>query len=100
MSFISLNKDGWRSHSYAACCVVADRVLFQMLRDNPNIKEVSLCLDNDEAGQAAASRIAEKLYAQGIQTEIVVPDHKDWNDDLRLNDDESEEEKLCPALQL
>ena len=99
MSFISLNKDGWRSHSYAACCGVADRVLFQMLRDNPNIKEVSLCLDNDEAGQAAASRIAEKLYAQGIQTEIVVPDHKDWNDDL-LFSEESEEENLCPALQL
>lgn len=100
MSFISLNKDGWRRHSYAACCGVADRVLFQMLRDNPNIKEVSLCLDNDEAGQAAADRIAKKLYAQGIQTEIVVPDHKDWNDDLRLNDDESEEETLCQALQL
>lgn len=99
MSFISLNKHGWRSHSYAACCGVADRVLFQMLRDNPNIKEVSLCLDNDEAGQAAADRIAKKLYAQGIQTEIVVPNYKDWNDDL-LFPEESEEENLCPALQL
>ena len=82
LSFISLYKDNWRSHSYAACCGVGDRVLFQMLRDNPNIKEVSLCLDNDEAGQAANNRIAKKLHIQGIQTEILVPTHKDWNEDL------------------
>ena len=73
--------------------------LYNQLRDNPNIKEVSLCLDNDEAGQAASGRIAEKLYAQGIQTEIVVPDHKDWNVDL-LFSEESEEESQCPVLQL
>lgn len=89
----------WRSHSYAACCGVGDRVLFQMLRDNPNIRTVCLCLDNDEAGQAASSRIAEKLHGQGIQTEILVPTHKDWNEVL-LFSEESEEESQCPVLQL
>ena len=74
-------------------------MLFQMLRDNPNIQIVCLCLDNDEAGQAAAGRIAEKLYAQGIQTEILVPTHKDWNEDL-LFPEESEGEDECPVLQL
>lgn len=99
LSFISLNKDGWRGHSYAACCGVGDRVLFQMLRDNPNIRTVCLCLDNDEAGQAANNRIAEKLRTQGIQTEIIVPTHKDWNEAL-LFPEESEEESQCPVLQL
>ena len=99
LSFISLHKDNWRSHSYAACCGVGDRVLFQMLRDNPNIQIVCLCLDNDEAGQAANNRIAEKLHIQGIQTEILVPTHKDWNEDL-LFPEESEEENQCPVLQL
>ena len=99
LSFISLHKDNWRSHSYAACCGVGDRVLFQMLRDNPNIQIVCLCLDNDEAGQAANNRIAEKLRTQGIQTEILVPTHKDWNEDL-LFPEESEEESQCPVLQL
>ena len=99
LSFISLNKDGWRGHSYAACCGVGDRVLFQMLRDNPNIQTVCLCLDSDEAGQAASSRIAEKLRIQGIQTEILVPTHKDWNEVL-LFSEESEEESQCPVLQL
>ena len=97
LSFISMNKDGWREHSYAACCGVADRVLFQMLSDNPNIKTVCLCLDNDEAGHKANKRISEKLFTQGIQTEILVPIHKDWNEDL-LYPEESEDEDLCPQL--
>lgn len=99
LSFISMNKDGWRNHSYAACCGVADRVLFQMLSDNPNLKTVYLCLDNDEAGHKANKRISDKLFTQGIQTEILEPSHKDWNEDL-LNFDESEDEEPCQALQL
>ena len=51
LSFISMHKNGWQEHSYAACCGVSDSILFQMLRDNPNIKFVRLCLDNDKAGQ-------------------------------------------------
>ena len=99
LSFISMNKDGWRDHSYAACCGVADRVLFQMLSDNPNIKTVCLCLDNDEAGHKANKRISDKLFTQGFQTEILVPSHKDWNEDL-LYPEESEDEDQCPELQL
>lgn len=99
LSFISMNKDGWRSHSYAACCGVGDRVLFQMLKDNPGIRSVFLCLDNDEAGEKANNRISEKLHQQGIQTEILVPIRKDWNEDL-LFFEESEDEDPCPALQL
>ena len=98
LSFISMNKDGWRNHSYAASCGVADRVLFQMLSDNPNIKTVYLCLDNDEAGHKANKRISDKLFTQGIQTEILVPSHKDWNEDL-LFSEESEDENQCQVLQ-
>ena len=99
LSFISMNKESWRSHSYAACCGVGDQVLFQMLKDNPGIRSVFLCLDNDEAGEKANNRIAEKLNQQGIQTEILVPIRKDWNEDL-LFYKESEDEDPCPALQL
>lgn len=82
LSFISMQKEGWRQHSYAASCSVSDRVLFQMLKDNPNIRQVVLCLDSDEPGQTAAKRIADKLFVQGIASEILVPVHKDWNEDL------------------
>lgn len=115
LSFISMNKDGWQSHSYAACCGVSDRVMWQMLKDNPNINTVCLCLDNDEAGQLANKRISEKLTKKGIQSKILVPIHKDWNEDRRAaggndphyradffisNEDEKEGEELCQALVL
>lgn len=119
LSFISMNKDGWRIHSYAACCGVADHVLWQMMKDNPNIGYVYLCLDNDEPGQEAAHRIRQKLSEKGIQSEILVPIHKDWNEDRQaaaealcacgnaprkgaeFSISESQEENLsCPTLQL
>lgn len=100
LSFISMNKDSWRIHSYAASCSVSDRVLFQMLKDNPNIQKVYLCMDNDEAGQKANKRISDKLFIQGVQHEILVPNHKDWNEDLTLSQEESEDEEPCQALQL
>lgn len=82
LSFISMQKEGWRQHSYAASCSVSDRVLFQTLKDNPNIRQVVLCLDSDEPGQTAAKRIADKLFVRGTASEILVPVHKDWNEDL------------------
>ena len=64
LSFISLHKENWRSHSYAAACCVGDQVLFQMLKAHPNIDTVCLCMDNDAAGQAANKRISD-IYDGG-----------------------------------
>lgn len=92
----------WKNHSYAASCSVSDRVLFQCLKDYPHIEKVYLCLDSDEPGQAAADRISTKLFALGIESEILIPIHKDWNEDL-LTTDENEkigDENPCPVLQL
>lgn len=82
LSYISMHKTGWQQHSYAAACGVSDRVLFQMLEDVPNIRKVYLCLDNDAAGQTATDKTSLKLYAKGIESEVLVPSHKDWNEDL------------------
>ena len=97
LSFISMNKESWRSHSYAASCSVSDRVLFQCLKDNPNIRKVYLCLDNDEAGQKANKRISDKLFTQRIPHEILIPTRKDWNENLLFI---KQEEEPCQALQL
>lgn len=97
LSFISMNKNGWKRHSYAAACGVSDQVLWQMMKDNPNIESVFLCLDNDEPGQAAVSRISEKLLTHGVPHEILIPTRKDWNEDLLFL---QQEEELCPTLQL
>lgn len=62
--------------------------------DHPQIDTVYLCHDSDVDGQKAAVRIANKLTEQGINTEILVPIHKDWNEDLLYPPDETEEE-IC-----
>lgn len=119
LSFISMNKEGWKQHSYAACCGVSDRVAMQMLKDDPNIKRVSLCLDNDEEGKKSARRIKENLKSKGIQADILVPKLKDWNEDLlslggenretptpeqeektgdEKENEEEEEAEMCQAL--
>ena len=91
LSYITMHKNGWRWQSYAACCGVADMVMFQMMQENPNIKKVFLCLDNDEGGRKATKRIAAKLMEKGIPYEILLPVQKDWNQDL-TEPKESEEE--------
>lgn len=93
LSFISMHKENWQENSYAASCSVSDRVLFQCLKDNPNIKNVFLCFDNDEAGQTANKRIADKLNKLNIQNEILIPTYKDWNEDLTLS--EKGDERIC-----
>lgn len=90
LSYISMHKKNWKEHSYAASCSVSDRVLFQCLKDNPNIKNVFLCFDNDEAEQTANKRIADKLNKLNIQNEILIPTHKDWNEDI-LNGERTDE---------
>lgn len=90
LSFISMHKDNWQSHTYVASCSVSDRALFQCLKDNPNIKKVYLCFDNDEAGQIANKRIADKLNSMNIKSEILIPIHKDWNEDI-LNGERTDE---------
>lgn len=97
LSYIYMNPDGWRKHSYAAACSVSDRVLFQCLQDNENIKQIYICFDNDEAGQQAAKRISDKLFVQGIPSEILIPELKDWNEDLLFL---KEQEEQCQAIQL
>ena len=97
LSFISMHKEDWKSHSYAACCGVSDQVLWQMLKDNPNIGYVNLCLDNDEPGQKANKRISDKLFTQRIPHEILIPTRKDWNENLLFIE---QEEETCQALQL
>lgn len=93
LSYISMHKENWKEHSYAAACGVSDHVLWQMMKDNSKLNHVFLCLDNDEAGQAANQRIAAKLNTHGISNEVLIPTHKDWNEDILHS-----REVLCPTL--
>lgn len=42
-----------------------------------------------------------QLFTQGINARILVPEHKDWNEDLLyLNQEENEVKEPCQVLQL
>lgn len=98
LSYISMAKDGWQQHSYAAACSVTDKVLFQMMKDNPNIKYVFICFDNDDAGQSAAQKLCDKLTGMGIPSSILTPGLKDWNEDLVQSFEETEEACMHQAM--
>jgi DNA primase len=53
-----------------------------MLEQYPQLRQVSLCLDNDEAGHKASERLKQQLAEQGYESERLMSQGKDWNDDL------------------
>ena len=84
LAYISMHKKGWDRHSYVALCSTADRAAIQMLKDNPSLKTVYLCLDNDSAGLLGCTRIAESIHGLGDYTIWrVPPNFKDWDEDLK-----------------
>ena len=56
--------------------------LLRFLSDRPNIKTVYLCLDSDEAGNDACSRLV-KLMPEGYTVHRLIPLFKDWNEVLQ-----------------
>ena len=62
LSYISLHPEGWQNHSYVALCGVNTRSRVNLLETQPQIEEVTLCLDNDEAGHKAARRIGARVF--------------------------------------
>ena len=94
LSYISINPYQWQEHSYVACCGTSPIPVMQMLK--PETQMVYLCLDNDDAGHKASERMAELLRERGIMAERLVPELKDWNDDLL----HTQKEELAPCLSL
>lgn len=83
MSFITLYPQEWQTHSYVTLCGTAEHAMLWMLEQNPHLQNVTLCLDNDNAGIKAASRLQKTLQEQGLDDVIYnISSQKDWNEDL------------------
>lgn len=83
LSYISLHPEGWRNHTYVAMCGVSAAPIQHLLGTQPQLQEVVLCLDNDEAGHKAARRIAAELLREwNVTVSAEFPSQKDWNDEL------------------
>ena len=99
LSYISLFPDGWQEHNYVACCGTSSIPVMEMLRQLPQLRQVYLCLDNDAAGHAASERMAKLLEERGISAERLVPQQKDWNDDLKAEqENKMERSELCQTF--
>ena len=79
LSFLCLFKKDWQKQSYLALGGVGDKALMCFLSDRPNIKTVYLCLDSDQAGNDACSRLVE-LMPEGLTVHRLIPLFKDWNE--------------------
>lgn len=84
LSFITLYPENWQRHSYVACCGTSIQPVLQMLEQAPQLDTILLCLDNDEAGHQASRRMREQLEMR-YSVERLIPENKDWNDDLTLS---------------
>ena len=82
LSFLCLHPENWKRHSYVALCGTGGHAMRWMMGQYPQLKRVYLCLDNDQAGQTANQRLAKEARKQGYLVEALVPQRKDWNDDL------------------
>ena len=83
LSYISLHPEGWQNHTYVALCGVSTAPIHHLLETQPQLEEVTLCLDNDEAGHSAARRIAGELLRKwNVTVSAEFPTLKDWNDEL------------------
>ena len=99
LSYISLFPEGWQAHNYVACCGTSSIPVMELLRQLPQLRQVYLCLDNDAAGHAASERMAALLKEHGLNAVRLVPQQKDWNDDLKAEqENKMERSELCQTF--
>jgi len=95
LSFATLLKDAWQDFNYLSLSGVYQpkktiaetplpAALAQHLHENPYVRHIVLCLDNDEAGRLAAHTICALLLAR-YTTELLLPEKgKDYNHQLQI----------------
>ena len=81
MSYLSLHRELINA---VALCGLYDGALETYLKDNPHIKRITLCLDSDAPGRAAAQQLKDKYSARGYAVTVEEPrSGKDWNEYLQ-----------------
>lgn len=94
LSYITMNKDNWQEHSYVCLGGVALYALENILKNNPNIKTVHICVDNDKRGKETAEKIGEELTAKHLEWDRLIPKYKDWNEDLKIMREQEQKENF------
>ena len=85
LSFITMRSRDWTKHSYVALCGLSEQAMLTMLKTNPSLDHVILCLDHDEAGIEASEKFYDMLTDKKVQCGKIVPQYKDWNEDIKAS---------------
>ena len=94
LSYITMNKDNWQEHNYVCLGGVALYSLENILKNNPNINTVHICVDNDKRGHETAEKIEMLSDKKGIECDRLLPKYKDWNEDLQMIREQEQNENF------
>ena len=95
MSFLTLYPQEWQKNSYIAMNGVYEKAVLTALKNQSNMSEVILCVDNDEGGIEAVDRLRDILRENGYENvRRFAPKFKDWNEDLKAKNGA----KFLPAV--
>lgn len=94
LSYITMNKENWQESSYVCLGGVAIDALKNVLSTNEQISKVYMCVDRDDAGDKTVKRIGNELNEMGYEWERILPENKDWNEDLTSGSEQTENFEL------
>lgn len=94
LSYITMNKENWQESSYVCLGGVAIDALKNVLNTNEQISKVYMCVDRDDAGDKTVKRIGDELNEMGYEWERILPENKDWNEDLTSGSEQTENFEL------
>ena len=84
LSFLTLYPKEWQKHSYIAMNGVYKNAVLTALKNHSNLREIVLCVDNDEGGIEAVDRLRDILHENGYpNVKRLAPEFKDWNECLK-----------------
>ena len=96
LSYITMNKENWQESSYVCLGGVAIDALKNILSTNEQISKVYMCVDRDDAGDKTVKRIGDELNEMGYEWERILPENKDWNEDLTAGSEQTENFEFEP----
>lgn len=94
LSYITMNTENWQESSYVCLGGVAIDALKNVLSTNEQISKVYMCVDRDETGDKTVKRIGDELNEMGYEWERILPENKDWNEDLTAVSEQTENFEL------
>lgn len=94
-TMIKIQGGNYKEHNRVSLACVGYVKIDKFLEENPNVKTIISCLDNDKAGIMMTEKIRNKYSEKGYIVKRILPKHKDFNDDLIATLEEHEKKTMA-----